>query len=233
MGSSSSSPARAAQRSARIQRCDRALAPTFQCHQIVRRGAGAEGRVIRPAGRRGACVARREWRGQIHAHQSHHRRAPARRQARLQVAGQHVRHLTPAAARSLGIACIYQQPALFPDLTVAENIALRLEHRCRRPPRQLARAPRPRGATPPAHRREDFARCRSPLAFNAGAAARRNRLRARCRRPHRHHGRADRIADAEGSGSCFLASCAASVPAAWASSTSPIAWKRFSLSPTA
>jgi rhamnose transport system ATP-binding protein len=37
------------------------------------------------------------------------------------------RHLTPAAARQLGIACIYQQPALFPDLTVAENIALRLE----------------------------------------------------------------------------------------------------------
>ena len=29
--------------------------------------------------------------------------------------------------RQLGIACIYQQPALFPDLTVAENIALRLE----------------------------------------------------------------------------------------------------------
>jgi rhamnose transport system ATP-binding protein len=36
-------------------------------------------------------------------------------------------HLTPAVAHQLGIACIYQQPALFPDLTVAENIALRLE----------------------------------------------------------------------------------------------------------
>ncbi len=35
--------------------------------------------------------------------------------------------LTPAVARALGIACIYQQPALFPDLTVAENLALRLE----------------------------------------------------------------------------------------------------------
>jgi rhamnose transport system ATP-binding protein len=43
------------------------------------------------------------------------------------VAGQPVSHLTPAAAHALGIACIYQQPALFPDLTVAENIALRLE----------------------------------------------------------------------------------------------------------
>ncbi len=34
--------------------------------------------------------------------------------------------LTPAKAHALGIACIYQQPALFPDLSVAENIALRL-----------------------------------------------------------------------------------------------------------
>ena len=34
---------------------------------------------------------------------------------------------SPAEARRLGIACIYQQPALFPDLSVAENIALRLE----------------------------------------------------------------------------------------------------------
>ncbi|MEY2409511.1 MAG: rhamnose transport system ATP-binding protein [Verrucomicrobiota bacterium] len=38
-----------------------------------------------------------------------------------------VTHLTPATALRLGIACIYQQPALFPELTVAENIALRLE----------------------------------------------------------------------------------------------------------
>ncbi len=41
--------------------------------------------------------------------------------------GQSVAHLTPAAAHQLGIACIYQQPALFPELTVAENIGLRLE----------------------------------------------------------------------------------------------------------
>ena len=45
----------------------------------------------------------------------------------IEIAGQPVRHFTPAAAHKLGIACIYQQPALFPDLTVAENIALRLE----------------------------------------------------------------------------------------------------------
>jgi len=45
----------------------------------------------------------------------------------LEVAGERVTHLTPASAHRLGIACIYQQPALFADLSVAENIALRLE----------------------------------------------------------------------------------------------------------
>ena len=37
------------------------------------------------------------------------------------------RMLHPVTARAQGIACIYQQPALFPGLTVAENLALRLE----------------------------------------------------------------------------------------------------------
>jgi rhamnose transport system ATP-binding protein len=45
----------------------------------------------------------------------------------IEIAGERVGKLSPAAARKLGIACIYQQPALFPDLTVAENIGLRLE----------------------------------------------------------------------------------------------------------
>ncbi|MEP6999211.1 MAG: sugar ABC transporter ATP-binding protein [bacterium] len=35
--------------------------------------------------------------------------------------------LTPRSAKSLGIAAIYQQPALFGELTVAENIALGIE----------------------------------------------------------------------------------------------------------
>jgi rhamnose transport system ATP-binding protein len=35
--------------------------------------------------------------------------------------------LTPASALRAGIAAIYQQPALFPDLTVAENMSLRLD----------------------------------------------------------------------------------------------------------
>jgi rhamnose transport system ATP-binding protein len=43
------------------------------------------------------------------------------------VAGRTLEGLSPALAQELGIACIYQQPALFPDLTVEENIGLRLE----------------------------------------------------------------------------------------------------------
>src|SRR4051812_3717365 len=45
----------------------------------------------------------------------------------LTVAGRAVPHMTPALARALGIAAIYQQPSLFPHLTVAENLALALE----------------------------------------------------------------------------------------------------------
>ena len=45
----------------------------------------------------------------------------------IEINGETVARLTPAASHRLGIACIYQQPALFPDLSVAENIGLRLE----------------------------------------------------------------------------------------------------------
>src|SRR5437879_4344029 len=41
--------------------------------------------------------------------------------------GQAIKHNSPRAAKHLGIAAIYQQPALFPELTVAENIAIGLE----------------------------------------------------------------------------------------------------------
>jgi len=67
----------------------------------------------------------------------------------LAFAGQPVADLTPASARALGIACVYQQPALFPDLTVAENIAIRLDAPAAA--RRIdwpARPPRPRRRTP-------------------------------------------------------------------------------------
>jgi rhamnose transport system ATP-binding protein len=45
----------------------------------------------------------------------------------LAINGKVVENNDPTVSRNLGVAAIYQQPALFPDLTVAENIALRLE----------------------------------------------------------------------------------------------------------
>jgi rhamnose transport system ATP-binding protein len=45
----------------------------------------------------------------------------------LSIRGCLVQQNDPGVARSLGVAAIYQQPSLFPHLTVAENIALALE----------------------------------------------------------------------------------------------------------
>ncbi|MCM3881058.1 MAG: sugar ABC transporter ATP-binding protein [Vicinamibacterales bacterium] len=45
----------------------------------------------------------------------------------LVVGGRSVPRMDPALSRSLGIAAIYQQPSLFPHLTVAENLAFALE----------------------------------------------------------------------------------------------------------
>ena len=47
----------------------------------------------------------------------------------IKLNGQTLRHNSPRAAKQLGIAAIYQQPALFPELTVAENIAIGLEQK--------------------------------------------------------------------------------------------------------
>ena len=46
----------------------------------------------------------------------------------ITLGGETVAHNNPVLARRLGISVIYQQPALFPDLTVAENIALTLDN---------------------------------------------------------------------------------------------------------
>lgn len=47
----------------------------------------------------------------------------------IEIGGETLARLDPVGARQRGIACIYQQPALFPDLSVEENIGLRLEGR--------------------------------------------------------------------------------------------------------
>src|SRR5437762_1133513 len=51
----------------------------------------------------------------------------ARDSGELEICGHPVQQSSPDYASSLGIAAIYQQPSLFPHLTVAENIALALE----------------------------------------------------------------------------------------------------------
>jgi rhamnose transport system ATP-binding protein len=45
----------------------------------------------------------------------------------IELEAQTITNNSPRVAKQLGIAAIYQQPALFPELTVAENIALGLE----------------------------------------------------------------------------------------------------------
>jgi ribose transport system ATP-binding protein len=41
-----------------------------------------------------------------------------------EIAGQEMEHLTPGLAQRQGLAIVHQEPALLPDLTVAENVAL-------------------------------------------------------------------------------------------------------------
>jgi rhamnose transport system ATP-binding protein len=45
----------------------------------------------------------------------------------LTIGGHPVTEFSPVGARELGVSVIYQQPALFPDLTVIENLAIGLE----------------------------------------------------------------------------------------------------------
>jgi len=45
----------------------------------------------------------------------------------LSINGRQVTENSPSLAKRLGVAAIYQQPALFPDLSVAENLAIGLE----------------------------------------------------------------------------------------------------------
>jgi ribose transport system ATP-binding protein len=47
------------------------------------------------------------------------------------LAGTRLRHADPEAARDLGLAVVYQEPALVPDLTVVENVLLGLPARVR------------------------------------------------------------------------------------------------------
>src|SRR4029079_15921254 len=45
----------------------------------------------------------------------------------IELDGKVIANNSPAYAKSIGISAVYQQPALFPELTVAENISIGLE----------------------------------------------------------------------------------------------------------
>src|SRR4051794_24395953 len=59
--------------------------------------------------------------------------------------GERLENSSPALTRALGISVVYQEPALFPDLTVAENLALGKERR--RPWHRVAWKARSRSAS--------------------------------------------------------------------------------------
>ncbi len=112
---------------------------------------------------------------------------------RIAVDGKTVALTTPRDAQRLGIAVVYQELLLFPELTVAENIFL--GHAPRRAWGGIdwpaVRVPRPR---PPRRPRQPRSRrrCLGGHAVGRQPAAGRNRQGAvpRCEAPH--HGRADR-----------------------------------------
>ncbi len=114
---------------------------------------------------------------------------------RIVIDGREYPHLTPADSTRLGVQVIYQDLSLFPDLTVAENIAfaqhLGRVHGVRRSRIEADGAcgdaahrhrTRPRGEGGRAVDRAAPARCHLPRAGGRGAAG--------------HHGRADLLADA-------------------------------------
>ena len=81
------------------------------------------GRARRRAGG-GPRAARRERRRQEHARQGPHRRHPRRRAAASSCTASRSASRSPAQAARIGLAPVFQDPALVPDLTVAQNLRL-------------------------------------------------------------------------------------------------------------
>ncbi len=177
--------------------CDRGLTPLetilkLTGHlEVVRGRPGPEGGLVRPASRaRSTPSSARTARGSRRSSRSSPgptrptRGRSSRRAARS-------KGTTRSRPRALGIAAIYQQPALFPDLTVAENIALGLE-----PPGGWRVDPLASdGGTGPASSSIGSARAIDPEAEvrrldDARAAARRDRPGPRGRGEDPDHGRA-------------------------------------------
>ena len=69
-----------------------------------------------------ARAGRRERRRQVHSHQDHRRRGVRRHRRRSSSRAPRSRSAPPLEAINLGIATVYQEPQLFAELTVSENI---------------------------------------------------------------------------------------------------------------
>jgi rhamnose transport system ATP-binding protein len=103
---------------------------------------------------------------------------------RLLIDGRPVVLSGPAASRAAGVSIIYQEPTLFPDLTVAENIFMgrRPLGAARRIDRPAMNRPPPRsspGSASSSTRNARPAACRSPTS-RSSRSRRRSRSTPRC-----------------------------------------------------
>ncbi len=162
--------------------------------QVVRPRRGP---ALRQPARRGGLHPRprgRERRRQVHAGQGRGRGPPPRR-GQLRLGGEAVDFASTAESKDAGIAVIYQEPTLFPDLSVTENIfmgrqPLAAGRRIDRPA-MYAEAERPLRAARCGHRPAPPGR--GPL--HRRPADHRDRQGHLARRPAAGHGRADRRAE--------------------------------------
>ncbi len=109
--------------------------------------------------------------------------------------GEPVKFANPGQAVKAGIAIVYQELLLFPELSVAENIFLNHAPRSKWGGARLGADARARASAP---RRSRFAsprcRCQGRHALGRQPPARRDRQGVVAERPRRDHGRADRVA---------------------------------------
>ena len=162
--------------------------------EVLRRRPRAARRQPDAARRRGARADGRERRRQVDARQGPRRRRPARRRRHARRRRARSTSTRPHDARDAGIAVIYQEPTLFPDLSVAENVVMGYHPlgALRRIDRGAMHAQRAGPARPPRR----AARPRAPGArpLDRRPADRRDRQGAQLRRARADHGRADRRA---------------------------------------
>jgi len=117
---------------------------------------------------------------------------------RIVIAGRAHRRLDPAQSTACGIQVIYQDLSLFPNLTVAENIAM-AQHLGAPHVVKLGEGPRDGACRHGEDRRGARSRCDRRRALDLGPPARGDLPRAIGQRPARDHGRADGLADPAGS----------------------------------